>query len=171
MAVVKNQLSLIKAVELLLIRTPQIRQQIQLLIVGDGELFAQLNDYIHEHQLVDCVHLLGARNDIAEILKQFDLFVLPSLVEGIALTLLEAMASGLPVIATAVGGNPELIDPGINGLLVPSQNEQQLADSIASYINNPSLCQQQGNAARNKAVAIFSLQTMVENYKALYQLK
>ncbi|WP_394751994.1 TIGR03088 family PEP-CTERM/XrtA system glycosyltransferase [Crenothrix sp.] len=168
-AAVKNQLLLIKAIENLLVSSPQLRPKIQLLIVGDGELLPQLQTYIQDHQLQDCVHLLGARRDVAEILKQFDLFVLPSLAEGIALTLLEAMASGLPVIATAVGGNPELIDSGVNGILIPSQHEQLLADSIGYYLDNPHLRQQHGQAGRNKVEKSFSLNTMVKKYLTLYQ--
>ncbi|MDP2902560.1 MAG: TIGR03088 family PEP-CTERM/XrtA system glycosyltransferase [Methylovulum sp.] len=166
---VKNQLCLVKAVEQLLVRNPQLRLKLQLLIVGDGELLPQLQTYVHEHQLQDCVHLLGARTDVADILKDFDVFVLPSLAEGIALTLLEAMASGLPVIATKVGGNPEIIDSGINGQLVPVRNEQALADGIANYLDNAQLRQQHGAAARSKVEQAFSLQAMARNYLNLYQ--
>jgi glycosyltransferase involved in cell wall biosynthesis len=132
-------------------------------------LFPVLQTYIYEHNLQGYIKLLGARNDVSEILKTIDVFVLPSLAEGIALTLLEAMASGLPVIATNVGGNPELIDSGVNGQLVPMQNVQALADSIAIYLDNIHLRQQHGAAARIKVEAAFSLTAMTGHYLNLYQ--
>lgn len=168
-AVVKNQLCLIKAVESMITKTPALKNTLQLWVVGDGELFSQLQDYVQSRQLQDTVKLLGARHDVADILEQLDLFVLPSLTEGIALTLLEAMASGLPVIATQVGGNPELIDDDVNGRLVPVRDEQALAECIVGYLNDPLRCQRQGLAARAKVEKQFSLQAMMEQYFAIYQ--
>ena len=169
-AAVKNQLALIKAVESLLQQHPKFIKKMQLIIVGDGELLPQMQAYVDERHLQNIVHFLGARNDVADLLSQFDLFVLPSLAEGIALTILEAMASGLPVIATQVGGNPELIEPAINGQLIPVQNEQALIDAILYYLEKPQRCQQHGNEARQKVEGTFSLQTMTKHYIELYRL-
>lgn len=170
-AAVKNQLLLIKAIELLINQNPEIRQKLQLIIAGNGELFSTLETYIKEHKLEDCIQLLGTRNDVVELLKEFDVFVLPSLAEGIALTLLEAMASGLAIIATKVGGNPELIENGVTGTLVPSQDQQILADTILSYMTNKLLCEQYGRSARAKVEMYFSLQSMVKKYLLNYQQK
>lgn len=146
-----------------------MRGKLQLIVAGDGELFSELKTYVKEHHLEEYVQLLGARNDVANLLKEFDIFVLPSLAEGIALTLLEAMASGLAIIATDVGGNPELIENGVTGILVPSKNEYVLADNIASYISNKTLRDSHGKSARAKVEAHFSLQTMVKKYLLIYQ--
>jgi sugar transferase (PEP-CTERM/EpsH1 system associated) len=165
---VKNQLMLIQAVELLLKQHPHLQNKLRLIIVGDGELLPKLHAYIDENQLQDNIELLGERNDIYDILKTLDLFVLPSLAEGIALTLLEAMASGLPIIATNVGGNPELIESGVNGQLIPSENTKALADSILYYVNNFPCCEKQGIASRKKVETYFNLQAMTKNYFDIY---
>lgn len=166
---VKNQLMLIQAVEFLLKQHPNLHKKLRLIIVGDGELLPKLQAYIYENQLQKNIELLGERNDIYEILKTIDLFVLPSLAEGIALTLLEAMASGLPIIATNVGGNPELIEPGENGQLIPSQNTQALANSILCYLNDFSRYEKQGIISRKKVETHFSLQTMTQSYLDIYK--
>jgi sugar transferase (PEP-CTERM/EpsH1 system associated) len=165
---VKNQLMLIQAVELLLNQQPDLKNKLRLIIVGDGELLPKLRTYIDENQLQENIELLGERYDVYAILKTIDLFVLPSLAEGIALTLLEAMASGLPIIATNVGGNPELITSEENGQLVPSQQIESLASSIVNYIHNPKTCQQQGISSREKVEKLFSLQAMTNNYLGVY---
>jgi sugar transferase (PEP-CTERM/EpsH1 system associated) len=165
---VKNQLMLIQAVELLLKQHPNLQKKLRLIIVGDGELLKKSIGYIHENQLQENIELLGERHDVYEILKTIDLFVLPSLAEGIALTLLEAMASGLPVIATNVGGNSELITVGENGHLVPSQKIEPLANCILNYVDNPKICRQHGMLSREKVETHFSLQAMTRNYLVIY---
>lgn len=169
LAAVKDQLTLVKAIERLVTQQHERRAKLRLLIIGDGELKSQLKTYVAEHQLQDCVSLPGASHHIAEDLQQVDLFVLPSLAEGIALTVLEAMASGLPVIVTNVGGNPELIETGVNGQLLPPRAEQQMADNIAAYMDNPGQRLQHGVAGRAKVEAMFSLRAMTKNYHDLYQ--
>ncbi len=164
---VKDQLTLVKAIEYLF-KERQCRN-LRLVIVGDGELLPVLQAYIDEHDLQDHIELLGSRNDVSEILKTIDVFVLPSLAEGIALTLLEAMASGLPVIATHVGGNPELIDNDKNGMLVPPQTSVELAECIQRYQNNRDLRMLHGQQARNKIVNSFSIDAMTNQYLLLYR--
>lgn len=166
---VKNQLTLIKAVELLVKQNSEIQHQLRLVIVGDGELFSMLQTYILENKLENNIELLGSRDDVSAILQTVDLFVLPSLAEGIALTLLEAMATALPVIATNVGGNPELIIDGKNGSLIPIQDEKRLAAVILNYLNSPDLCKKHGVAARKTVEEQFSLSVMTNKYLALYQ--
>jgi sugar transferase (PEP-CTERM/EpsH1 system associated) len=165
---VKNQVMLIQAVELLLKQQPDLKNKLRLIIVGDGELLPKLRAYIDENQLQENIKLLGERHDVYEILKTIDLFVLPSLAEGIALTLLEAMASGLPIIATNVGGNPELITSGENGQLVPSQNVELLATAILSYLTDFSGCKKQGVISRKKVETNFSLHAMAQSYLTVY---
>lgn len=165
---VKNQLMLIQAVEVLLKQQPDLQHKLRLIVVGDGELLPTLRTYIDENQLSRNIELLGERHDVYAILKTMNLFVLPSLAEGIALTLLEAMASGLPIVATNVGGNPELIESDVNGQLVPSQNIKALADSILCYLNDFLRCEKQGIISRKKVETHFSLQTMTQNYFDIY---
>ena len=114
------------------------------------------------------VEFLGARDDIADLLPHFDVFVLPSLAEGISNTVLEAMATGLPVIATRVGGNPELIEDGLTGRLVAPEDSEAMARNIADYFSNPTLVRRHGRAARQAVVQRFSLERMVGDYMSLY---
>jgi sugar transferase (PEP-CTERM/EpsH1 system associated) len=169
MVAVKDQLTLIKAVEEMLVQRPRLRGNLKLTIVGDGDLMPSLQAYIGEHELQDCVRMMGACNDVPSVLNSVDVFVLPSLSEGIALTILEAMASGLPVIATRVGGNPELVEDEINGMLVPSQSPGSLAAGILRYFDEPGLRLVHGQAGRRKAEQQFSVVAMTENYLGLYR--
>jgi glycosyltransferase involved in cell wall biosynthesis len=110
----------------------------------------------------------GERNDIPAILRGLDCFVLPSLAEGISNTILEAMASGLPIIATEVGGNAELVESGLTGELVPSANPDRMADKILAYLRDPEHARNAGAAGRKRAERLFSLNTMIATYQALY---
>ena len=104
----------------------------------------------------------------AALLRQFDFFVQPSLNEGISNTVLEAMACGLPVIAIAVGGNPELIRNNKEGRLVKAGDVLELRDALEEYATNASLRQERGQAARSGAVSCFSVDAMIRNYANLY---
>ena len=97
-----------------------------------------------------------------------DVFVLPSLAEGISNTILEAMATGLPVVATNVGGNSEILLDGITGFLVPRGNPGALAAAIRRYVDDPELCRIHGADARNRCETEFSIGAMVRNYQNLY---
>jgi len=119
--------------------------------------------------LLSHLHLLGPRDDISDILREFDIFVLPSLSEGMSNALLEAMSTGLAVVATAVGGNLTAVDHGRSGLLVSPGDPWALADAILRLIEDPALRLRLGNAARTLLCEHFSLPSMIERYQALYQ--
>ena len=168
LAPVKDQCTLIQAIILLCKQAPQLANKLEVIIVGEGEMQKTLQHLIEENNLQNCIHLLGARTDVEQLLQTFDVFVLSSLAEGIALTLLEAMASALPVVATNSGGNPELIADHKNGRLFPVKASQALADILQDYIEKPELRQQHGKQGRKKVEQLFSLQKMADSYFMLY---
>ena len=102
-------------------------------------------------------------------MRGLDCFVLPSLAEGVSNTILEAMASRLPVVATRVGGNSELIESGMTGMLVPPGNSEALADAILGYFNDQATARRHARAARRVAESRFSLSRMVADYASLYE--
>lgn len=138
--------------------------QTQLLVVGDGPERARL-----EGAALPGIHFLGNRPDVPDIMKAMDLFVLSSINEGISNTLLEAMASGLPVIATRVGGNPELVDEGRTGMLVSVKDSTAMANAIQCYITHPELCRAHGKSGRERVLEGFSMETMVAAYEGVYR--
>lgn len=166
---VKDQATLLRALAEICIRHPMWRLRIRLTLVGDGPLLSELQKLANFLGIADLVWFAGSRNDIADLLQVMDLFVLPSLSEGISNTLLEAMATGIPVLATAVGGNVELLDPGVTGDLFKPGDIDQLATAMEHYIENPALCLAHGVAARQRVLRKFSLQTMVTAYQNVYQ--
>jgi sugar transferase (PEP-CTERM/EpsH1 system associated) len=168
MEAVKDPLNLVRAFRLLLEQRPDLRPRLRLLMVGDGSLAPQLRAELTAAGLAELAWLPGARDDTPELYRAMDVYVLPSLAEGISNTILEAMASGLPVIATNVGGNAELVEEGATGTLVPRADPEALADAIARYAESPDLRRQHGEAARRRAVAEFSLDTMVQRYADVY---
>ena len=103
-----------------------------------------------------------------ELLRLFDLFVLPSLGEGISNTILEAMATGLPVVATRVGGNPELVDDGVTGALVPVSDPAAMARAIAAYVQDRERTREHGAAGRAKVARSFTWERCVEEYLGVY---
>ena len=118
--------------------------------------------------MADKVIFLGFRNDVRDLLKSMDVFVLSSLTEGVSLGLLEAMAAGLPVVATDVGGNPEVIKNGVNGFLVPSKDPNALAEKIAAVLSNRDISRSMGNEGRKTFEAKFTLARMLKEYENLY---
>ena len=140
-----------------------------LIIAGDGPMKDAIERVGAELKISDKIRLLGERNDIPEVLKACDLFTLTSLAEGISNTILEAMASGLPVVATRVGGNPELVEDGINGYLVSAGDVAGLTAAYESYLYNPNLRDLHGRNARLRVEQKFSLERMATQYAQLYQ--
>ena len=168
MQAVKDQLTLARAFVLLLQMAPHARQRLRLLMVGDGPLRAQVADILNQADVGKLAWLAGERDDVPQIMRALDLFVLPSLAEGISNTILEAMASGLPVVATAVGGNSELVEEGRTGTLVPKSDPQAMAQAMLRYYTDASECQRQGREARSNAERLFSIGTMVSSYLSVY---
>lgn len=144
-------------------------RHIYLLLVGGGDLENAIRQQIHQLNLQDRVRLLGVRADIPDILNASDIFVLSSKWEGNPMSVQEAMASGLPVISTAVGGVPELVNDGVSGLLVPSEDEEALVHAMQKLVDNPDLRQQMGDSALAHAKAHFDIQQIVRLYEKLYQ--
>jgi sugar transferase (PEP-CTERM/EpsH1 system associated) len=139
-----------------------------LLIVGEGPFRGELERLIEARGLAGRVRLLGERHDVPQVLAALDVFVLSSLGEGIANAILEAMATGLPVIATRVGGNPELVVDGSTGMLVPSRSPEALAAALRRYLEEPALAAAHGCSGRARAVSEFALERMVAAYGDLY---
>jgi sugar transferase (PEP-CTERM/EpsH1 system associated) len=164
---VKNQTVLVEAFHRLVTQRPAIRQHVRLLIVGAGAQLAELQDQIRDSGLSDLAWLPGAREDVPALMRAMDVFVLPSLNEGISNTILEAMASGLPVVAAQVGGNPELITPE-TGLLYAAGDVQGLLGAMTNYLENRELARSHGAAGRTRVVGEFSLEAMVGNYLRVY---
>jgi sugar transferase (PEP-CTERM/EpsH1 system associated) len=142
--------------------------QAHLIIVGDGSMRQAIAAQIEQLRIADRVQMLGERQDVADILKALDCFTLTSVAEGISNTILEAMATGLPVVATHVGGNPELVQHGVTGQLVAPGDVGALAQAFETYLNDPELRQRHGEAARERSEKHFSLERMAANYTELY---
>jgi sugar transferase (PEP-CTERM/EpsH1 system associated) len=141
---------------------------LRLVMIGDGELHAAAVARLEQAGVAGSAWLPGSRDDIPALMRAMDIFVLGSLREGISNTILEAMASGLPVIASATGGNVELISPGETGMLVPPGDAGALATAIAAYAADETLRRRHGEKARARAVERFSIAAMLANYRALY---
>lgn len=168
LAKVKNQQLLIEAVGYLFTKRPILRGTLRLVLVGDGPLKLQLVDRVKQLGISDVVWFSGDRNDVPALMQLMDIFILPSLAEGISNTLLEAMASGLPVIATSVGGNVELIEEGVNGRLVPVNNVVAMADAVAELIDDPALRQSMGEKGLALVRTTFNWEKTVADYLAVY---
>lgn len=165
---VKDQLTLARAFVLLLQIAPPGGRTLRLVMAGDGPLREQVAAILGEAGAAAHAWLSGERDDVPQIMRGLDLFVLPSLAEGISNTVLEAMASGLPVVATAVGGNPELVDEGRTGTLVPPSDPQAMAQAMLRYCADAADCRRQGREARATAERDFSMTEMVNGYLAVY---
>jgi sugar transferase (PEP-CTERM/EpsH1 system associated) len=163
---IKDPLNLVRA--FIEARTTLIGQAMRLLLVGDGVLRVKAVELLSEAGVLDYAWLTGSRDDIPDLLRAMDVFVLGSRREGISNTLLEAMATGLPVIATATGGNLELVRDRISGRLVPPGDAPALAGAMLEYVQNAELRAAHGSAARSLAERQYSLQTMIRDYGHLY---
>jgi sugar transferase (PEP-CTERM/EpsH1 system associated) len=140
-----------------------------LAMIGDGPLRQASIDALDAAGLGPMAWLPGSRDDVPALMQGFDLFVLGSRREGISNTLLEAMASGLPLIATDTGGNAELVRPGQNGALVEPQDPEALAEEIVRYALDADLRERQGSRARELARQDYSLDAMVSSYQRVYE--
>ncbi len=168
MQAVKDQLTLVRAFLHLLVTEPGARDRIRLVMIGDGPLLEAARQLLRAADAEHLAWLPGERADIPDMMRGLDLFVLPSLREGISNTILEAMASGLPVVATRVGGNPELVEEGRTGMLVPPADPVAMAEAIRTYLADPEKRIRHGQAGRKRAEARFSMEAMVNGYLAVY---
>lgn len=166
MAAIKDPLNLARA--FIALRGAPAGRAARLLIVGDGELMPAVEQLLREAGALEAAWLPGARDDVAQLLREMDVFVLGSRREGISNTVLEAMASGLPVVATATGGNLELVRDGESGRLVPPGDSPALAAALLEYLADPQLRAAHGRQARQLAEQQYSLRGMVDAYCALY---
>ncbi|MBX3011955.1 MAG: GT4 family glycosyltransferase PelF [Caldilineaceae bacterium] len=141
----------------------------QLWLIGEGSERQRLAQQRDALGLTKHVTFWGARQDVAALLQQMDLFVLPSHWEGMPMVLLEAMAVGLPVVATAVGGTPEVVVPGETGYLVPPADPPALAQALLRFCHDPALCQRLGAAGRQRVEQHFSIEQNVAQTVALYE--
>ena len=170
MQTVKDQTTLARAFIQALTIAPKLKSTLRLIMVGDGPLRAQSIALLEQAGLAELAWLPGERSDVPVILRGLDCFVLPSLAEGVSNTILEAMATGLPVVATDVGGNGELIEAGHSGELVPPANPDAMAEAIVRYASNQNLAQSAGRVGRTRVERHFSLEAMVSQYQKLYDL-
>lgn len=168
MADVKDYPALVAAFLTLLRRQPEAGRRLRLLIVGDGNSRRACIGMLREAGAEAFAWLPGERSDIPELMRVMDVFVLPSLGEGISNTILEAMSTGLPVVATRVGGNVELVKEGMTGMLVSPGVPEAMATGIWKYYENPDLIAQHGKAARRYVEESFSMQAMTRGYLETY---
>jgi sugar transferase (PEP-CTERM/EpsH1 system associated) len=165
---VKDQLTLARAFLQLVETDPAAATRARLVMVGEGPLRGEARALLESRGAGDLAWLPGERADVPDVLRGLDLFVLPSQAEGISNTILEAMASGLPVVATAVGGNPELVVDGECGRLVPPTDPTAMAQALAAYLRDRAMLRAHGAAARRRAESQFGIDTMVRRYRDLY---
>lgn len=159
-----------KGLHLLLSALPtvlQTKREIEVMVIGDGPERSALEEQARTHGLP--VRFLGVRSDTVKLLSGLDLFVLPSLIEGLPMALLEAMAVGCPVVATAVGDVPSAVTDGVNGWLVTPGDAAALADTLTRALSSPDLRTRYGAAARETVLSRFSSEKMAENYGQLYR--
>jgi len=140
-----------------------------ILFLGDGELREALEKQTKDRGLDGTIKFLGTQEDIPEYLSASDMFVLPSLWEGLPMALMEAMASGLPIVATSVSGSKQAVLPGVTGILVPPGNVEELEKGINYLLSNPDIGKQMGAAARLRVYEEFSAAKQAHDHIALYR--
>jgi len=165
---VKDQVTLGRAFVQLCRQRPELAAKLRLVLLGDGPLHQTCTELFADAGVSEQTWLPGSRDDVPEIMRTFDVFVLPSQAEGISNTILEAMACGLPVIASDVGGNGELIDAGQTGTLVPCNDPGALAEQMAIYADSPQMRRQQGDNGRDHVTEKFAMAQMLSAYSGIY---
>jgi sugar transferase (PEP-CTERM/EpsH1 system associated) len=168
MQTVKAQTALANAFIRALELQPALRHRLRLVMVGDGPLRAEAQSRLDAAGLGQLAWLPGARADVPEVMRGLDCFVLPSLAEGVSNTILEAMASSLPVLATGVGGNAELVVAGQTGEIVPASDIEALAASLVRMATESDRTAAMGRAGRAAVERRFDLPSMVVAYQGLY---
>jgi sugar transferase (PEP-CTERM/EpsH1 system associated) len=165
---IKDQVLLARAFVRALEMMPAANARLRLVVTGEGSLRGVIEDVLKGADASSLAWLAGARDDVPDLLRGLDGFVLPSRAEGISNTILEAMASGLPIIATDVGGNAELLDHGVTGTLVPATDVDAMARALLDELADPDGARRRGAAARAAVCRRFSLDSMVAAYGDLY---
>jgi len=165
---VKNHAVLLRAFRAIRDRVPGGGERLRLIIAGDGPLRSDLESLAADLGVARQVEFVGVRNDVPQVMRALDVFVLPSVNEGISNTILEAMATGLPVIASRVGGNPELVTDGCTGLTFTPNSVGELEELMRRYVEQPDMRRVHGQAGRARVVREFSLESMVSAYLDLY---
>jgi glycosyltransferase involved in cell wall biosynthesis len=160
----KGQRHLVEAAVAVLPQVPDAR----FVIAGEGELRPVLERQIKDHRLEKHVLLAGFRPDVLSLHKAFDIFVMSSVTEGLGTSLLDAMACGKPVVATGVGGIPEVVVDRETGFLVPPRDHEAMADAIVKLLKDDPLRKRMGEAGRARATARFSAERMVQDTLRLY---
>lgn len=172
LAQVKNQTFLVESFLDIWQQNPVLRDKIKLVIIGDGILLPKLQEMVSECGANASVWFAGRKDNVPQLMQQLDVFVLPSLAEGISNTLLEAMASGIPYIATDVGGNADLILPKhLDTHIVEVNNNLQLKSAMLAYIKTPENIKKDSELVRKHCEENFSLAGMVASYHQLYQFE
>lgn len=171
MQAVKDQVMLARAFVHALELAPTLRGRLRLVMIGDGPLRAQVETVLYAAGMTELAWLPGERSDIAAIMRGMHAFALPSLAEGISNTILEAMASALPVIATDVGGNADLVLRGRTGEIIAAADPLAMAHRILTLAQEPERARAMGAAGRQRVEASFSLQAMVNNYQYVYDMQ
>ncbi len=157
---------------LLLQRLPDLlaeQPQLQVVFFGQGPLAAALEQQIRRLGLEQRVHLVGFRDDLAQLLACLTLLVHPALMEGLGVSLLQASAAGVPIVASRVGGIPEAVEDGVTGVLVPTGDGEALGRAIRELIADPMRCQRLGQAGAERVRRLFSVDVMVEGNLAVYR--
>jgi glycosyltransferase involved in cell wall biosynthesis len=168
MQTVKAQTLLARAFVRALELQPTLGERLRLVMVGEGPLRAECQALLGAAGVGPLAWLPGERDDVPDVMRGLDCFVLPSLAEGISNTILEAMACGLPVLATAVGGNMELVDDRVTGALVAGADVEALAAGLIAMAADPARAAAMGRAGRARVERHFSLRSMVGAYQGLY---
>lgn len=169
MQAVKDQLTLARAFVRAIEIAPGQRERLRLVMIGDGPLKEEAQAILGGAGMAELAWLPGERNDIADVLRGLNCFVLPSLAEGISNTILEAMATSLPVIATDVGGNGELIEAGRNGQLIPAGDPDAMANAILALADQPELAQAMASHGYADVLERYSQMGMVKRYQQVYE--
>jgi glycosyltransferase involved in cell wall biosynthesis len=162
---IKDHATAVRAIAIASKQNPRLR----LLIVGDGPQRESIERLVAELNLADRVQMLGMRSDVCRLLAAADAFLLTSLSEGIPVTLIEAMAAGVPIVSTSVGGVPEVVEHGATGLLAKVGNADDIAEAILLLSRNDSLQKRLASAAQESAAEQFSENSMIARYDELFR--
>jgi sugar transferase (PEP-CTERM/EpsH1 system associated) len=166
---IKDPLNLIRAFTIVFRMRASAREHLRLVVAGDGSLRSEAERLLSQAGVRHLAWFGGERHDAPEFMRGLDCFVLPSLAEGVSNTILEAMATRLPIIATRVGGNAELIESGLSGTLVPAGKPEALAEAILAYYGDRATAHRHAKAAQYAAATRFSLPVMIAEYAKVYE--